>query len=102
MEHKPIQPDLDRSLRPFRDALTERQRQMDEFGHTPERDLAEYHDNPHNRARLARIMRMKSCDAVEDMQFNKLELARRHALQAIATGFALVELIDNLTGSEDG
>lgn len=96
---KPMeQPFRHRNDRAMHDAMAERRRQIEHFGHTPEKDLADWRADPSKRDRLARVMHRYSCDAAESMTFGRSQhqTARLKALKAIAAGLALVDLIDAL------
>ncbi|GGD74087.1 hypothetical protein [Croceicoccus mobilis] len=105
MEHEPIPapPRIEAiSVRAMEDIMAERHRQIQKFGHTPEQDVAAHRDAPSRVPRLSRIAARTARDAGEDLQFGKLETARKHAIQSAATALALVEMIDNLMEAENG
>lgn len=79
--------------------MDERLQQITRFGHTPERDLAKYLDNPRHGERLARIAASYAKDAGDSMQFNgpvQRRVARMKAAKSAAAAAALIELIDRL------
>ena len=65
-----------------------RRKQAETYGHTPQADLE------HSPERMAAMVRVVARDVVEDLQFAKPDLARRHLVKLIALAFAAIDRLD--------
>lgn len=78
------------------DVMAERLRQIQQFGHTPEKDVAEFFGSERGQLHLARTAEHYAHRATEDMSLNRREIARKDAVKAAAGYLALIDLLDAL------
>lgn len=87
-------------VRAMEDAMRERQAQIADFGHTPETDLAAWHDGGTDK--LGRVALAYCKDAADSMAFGRPQLrtARLKSIKAIAALLAQVDLIDAIEAED--
>lgn len=87
-------------VRAMEDAMAERQKQIADFGHTPEKDLARYQEGQPDH--LGRVACRYANEARESMAFGRsqLNVARIKSIKAIAALLAQVDLIDAALAEE--